>query len=108
MWAYGPLCLRPAEFEELQPQEFYLLLEGWLWRQAKQKAELKSSQERAESVAAYFVAYLLNVSGKSLKRKVTHKDLMRPLLDKPRTGKHTDAEESEPAENGGDQDGDDC
>lgn len=93
--------MTPDVFGELQPQEFYLLLEGWLWRQAEQKA----CRERAESVAAYFVAHLLNISGKSLKRKVTHKDLICPLRDRPR---RVNTDKSEPAENGGEQDGDDC
>jgi hypothetical protein len=45
-------------------------------------------------VAAYFVAHLLNVSGKTVKGKITTADLMKPLDDKPaRRNKKSDAEE---------------
>jgi len=55
------------------------LLQGWLWRQR----DHESRRKRAETVAAYFVAHLLNVSGKTIKGKVSVKDLARPLEDKP-------------------------
>lgn len=31
--AYGPLNLKPDEFEKLQPYELFQLYEGYLWRQ---------------------------------------------------------------------------
>lgn len=68
--------MRPEEFERLQPQEFYKLLDGWKWRAEQDNAK----RERAESVAAYFVAHLLNVSGKTLRGHVKVSDLTEPLL----------------------------
>ena len=55
-----------------------LLFEGWQWRQ-KEKTALR---ERSESVTAYFVARLLNVSGKTIKGKISVKDLLGPLTEK--------------------------
>lgn len=52
----------------MQPGEFYQLWDGYLWR-----------QEQQESLAAYFVCQLMNVSGKSLKRRLTPKELLKPL-----------------------------
>lgn len=66
--AYGPLALKPCEFERLQPHEFVALLEGYKWR-----------QEQQENILAYFVSGLMNVEGKSLKRNVTPADLLKPL-----------------------------
>lgn len=63
--AYGPLALRPREFEELQPHEFYLLLEGYRWR-----------QEQEENKTAYFTAASMSVH---TKRPVSPKDLIKPL-----------------------------
>jgi len=69
--AYGPLELKPREFERLQPHEFYALLEGYNWR-----------QERQEALMAYFVCNLMNVAGKALKRPITPKQLLKPLREK--------------------------
>ncbi len=66
--AYGPLNLTPWEFEGLQPHEFYALYDGYKWR-----------RDRDESMTAYFVCQLMNISGKSLKRRLTPKELLKPL-----------------------------
>jgi len=66
--AYGPLELKPWEFEQLQPHEFYKLYEGFVWR-----------QEQQEALAAYFVSHLMNISGKVAKRTIQPKDLLKPL-----------------------------
>lgn len=60
--------MKPWELDELQPYEFYDLLDGYYWR-----------MERQESLAAYFVCQLLNVSGRTLKKAVGVKDLLKPL-----------------------------
>ena len=64
------------------------MLEGWLWRQQEQKAR----RERAESVAAYFVCGLMNLEGKSLKHKLSMKDLLEPLQGKPQQDKQSGKE----------------
>lgn len=79
--AYGPLNLKPWEFERLQPGEFYQLYEGYRWR-----------QERHEEMTAYFVACLMNVSGKSLKRRLSPKDLLKPIRQ---PKQHQDKKEDE-------------
>lgn len=66
--AYGPLGLKPWEFERLQPHEFMQLWDGYRWR-----------QEQQENLMAYFVSGLMNVSGKKLKRLITSEDLIKPL-----------------------------
>ena len=79
--AYGPLELKPREFERLQPHEFYKLYDGYLWRQGQQ-----------ESLSAYFVCQLLNVSGKALKRPITVKELLEPLKPKKKQDRKADEE----------------
>ena len=71
--------LRPAEFELLQPHEFEKLIAGWQFRHDAAEARRK----RTERVAAYFVAHLLNMSGKVVKGKISVTDLMEPLENKP-------------------------
>ena len=39
----------------------------------------KFRQEQQENVLAYFVAGLMNIEGKSLKRSMTPADLLKPL-----------------------------
>jgi hypothetical protein len=72
------LDLTPWEFEQLQPGEFLQLWDGYIWR-----------QEQQEDMLAYFVSCLMNVSGKSLKRRITPKELLKPLREpkKPRDRK---------------------
>jgi len=75
------LQLKPREFEKLQPHEFYKLLDGYKWR----KYEL-------ESLAAYFVAPIINSQG-TLKHPVSMKDLIDPLQpDRKRAEKQSEAE----------------
>lgn len=66
--AYGPLNISPDKFATLQPGEFYALLAGYKWR-----------EERRQTETAYWLAYLLNVAGKSLKKPVRPYDLVKPL-----------------------------
>jgi len=66
--AYGPLNLKPQEFEQLQPSEFLQLWDGYIWR-----------KENNEDITAYFVCHIMNLIGKSLKRNITPKDLLKPL-----------------------------
>ena len=73
------MVLKPSEFERLQPHEFEKLLAGWQFRYDAAEARRK----RTEKVAAYFVAHLLNISGKVVKGKISVKDLMEPLENKP-------------------------
>lgn len=80
--AYGPLSLRPWEFEQLQPHEFYALLKGYQWR-----------QEQQEDIQAYWVSHLLNISGKSLKRNLSPKDLIRPIRKSKEKQKKSDDEQ---------------
>ena len=58
----------PREFEELQPQEFIMLLDGYKWR-----------QENAENLAAYFTACQMSVH---TKRPVSPVALLKPLRPK--------------------------
>lgn len=69
--AYGALALKPWEFGKLQPWEFEEMLKGYIWR-----------QERSDERTAYFVCALLNVEGKSLKHKITARELLKPLRPK--------------------------
>jgi hypothetical protein len=69
--AYGALGLRPREFERLQPHEFYALLDGYVWRRENRLAE-----------TAYWVANLLNMSGKVAKREITPLSLLKPFQPK--------------------------
>lgn len=62
------LCLKPREFEELQPGEFYKLSEGY---------EIRHDAEM--TVHAYFVSNLMNLFGKSLKQNMTVDRLVKPL-----------------------------
>lgn len=55
----------PWQFEQLQPHEFYLLLDGYKWR-----------QEQQENMQAYWVA---NVMAPHLKKAVTPKELLKPF-----------------------------
>lgn len=87
-WAYGPLELKPWEFERLQPYEFEQLIEGWNWRNELSE----NNRKRTETVLCYLTAHLLNVSGKSIKGKITVADLTRPLEDKPKRDKQSDKE----------------
>jgi len=66
--AYGPLNLKPQEFEQLQPCEFMQLWDGYVWR-----------KEHNEDIAAFFVCHLMNLEGKILKRNITPKELLKPL-----------------------------
>ena len=52
----------------MQPHEFNALIVGYKWR-----------QERQEDIAAYFVTALMNVSGKTLKKMVTVREMVKPL-----------------------------
>jgi hypothetical protein len=78
--AYGPLGLKPWEFERLQPGEFLGLWDGYRWR-----------QEQQENMAAFFVCQLMNISGKSLKRAITPKELLKPLRGPERRHKQDEA-----------------
>lgn len=62
------LCLKPREFEELQPGEFYKLSEGY---------EIRHDVE--VTAYAYFVSNLMNLFGKSLKQNMTVDRLVKPL-----------------------------
>ena len=62
------LCLKPREFEELQPGEFYKLSEGY---EIRHDAEVTAH--------AYFVSNLMNLFGKSLKQNMTVDRLVKPL-----------------------------
>lgn len=62
------LCLKPREFEELQPGEFYKLSEGY---EIRHDAEVNAH--------AYFVSNLMNLFGKSLKQNMTADRLVKPL-----------------------------
>lgn len=62
------LCLKPREFEELQPGEFYKLSEG---DEIRHDAEVTAH--------AYFVSNLMNLFGKSLKQNMTVDRLVKPL-----------------------------
>ena len=66
--AYGPLNLKPREFEELQPCEFEQLLEGYKWR-----------QENTENLMAYFTACQMSVH---TKHPVSPMALLKPLRPK--------------------------
>ncbi|MBU2703875.1 hypothetical protein Ga0466249_005025 [Sporomusaceae bacterium BoRhaA] len=81
--AYGPLGLKPCEFEELQPHELLKMLEGYNWR-----------KEHRENELAYFVCQLMNIEGKALKENITPAELLKPLRErgKPTDGKKADAE----------------
>ncbi len=58
------------------------LWDGYQWR-----------QERREDMTAYFVAQLMNISGKSLKRRITGKELLKPIRTKVKTRNKKDDEE---------------
>jgi len=68
--AYGPLNLRPWEFNRLQPHEFYKILDGYKWRMDERNA-----------IISYFVTPLINSQG-TMKKAVTMKDLLSPLQNK--------------------------
>lgn len=73
--------LKPREFEELQPQEFYKLIDGYEWR-----------KQEFEALAAYFVLPIINSQG-TLKHLIEMKDLLDPLHpEKKRESKQLDAE----------------
>lgn len=80
--------LKPWEFERLQPYEFYQLLDGWNVR----NDVAENRRKRAETVACYLAAHLLNVSGKTIKGKISVKDLAGPLEDKPQRDTKSDKE----------------
>lgn len=75
--AYGALALKPWEFERLQPHEYYALYDGYEYRQRRRRVEI----ENEIFVYSYFVAHLLNISGKYLKKNISPKELCKPLLD---------------------------
>lgn len=50
---------------------------GYEYRQRRRRAEI----ENEIFVRAYFVAHLLNISGKYLKKNISPKELCKPLLD---------------------------
>jgi len=75
--AYGKLALKPREFERLQPHEYYALCDGYEYRERRRRAEI----ENEIFVHSYFVAHLLNISGKYLKKNISPKELYKPLLD---------------------------
>lgn len=52
--AYGPLNLTPEQFEQLQPHEFELLVEGYDWR-----------ENHNGEIMAYFVSKLMSVHTKN-------------------------------------------
>ena len=66
--AFGPLNLDPRTFEELQPHEFYSLIEGYIWRKHERQNE-----------TAYFVAEILNMSGRMAQKRIKAEDLVKPL-----------------------------
>jgi len=72
------LNLKPWEFEELQPHEFYELLDGYDWR----KRENDNNQ-------AYFTHWIVNSFG----GKVSPADILKPLRENPAEKKRTTAEE---------------
>ncbi|HBR28590.1 MAG TPA: hypothetical protein DD789_04010 [Firmicutes bacterium] len=75
------MALKPRELEQLQPGEFLQLWDGYIWR-----------QEQNEDMLAYFVSCLMNVSGKVLKRRMTPKELLKPLRE-PKNPRDRKAEE---------------
>ncbi|KEJ91136.1 hypothetical protein [Synergistes jonesii] len=75
--AYGELALKPREFERLQPHEYYALCDGYEYRQRRRRVEVGNEI----FVYSYFVAHLLNISGKYLKKNISPKELCKPLLD---------------------------
>jgi len=65
------LALKPREFEDLQPGEFFKLMKGY-----------EDRRESENTVLAYFVSNLMNVEGRSLKHQMTVERLMGPLRQK--------------------------
>ena len=59
----------------MQPHEFYALLDGYAWRKDKKEDQI-----------AYFVAHLMNLEGKSLKKSITPRELVDPLRKADMTG----------------------
>lgn len=53
---------------------------------------MENRRKRAETVACYLAAHLLNVSGKTIKGKISVKDLAGPLEDKPQRDTKSDKE----------------
>lgn len=76
--AYGPLDLRPRNFERLQPHEFYALLEGYNWR-----------KKDKENLFAYFASWIINTQ---LKEPIGPDILLKPLRENPEEKKRTDEE----------------
>lgn len=60
--------MKPREFETLQPHEFYKLFEGYKFR-----------QQQKENILAYFTCWIVNTQGKSMKKDITPKELLKPL-----------------------------
>lgn len=79
--AYGPLELKPCEFEQLQPHEFQQLFEGFKWR-----------QENNENILAYFTCHLMNISGRSLKKSISPNEMLKPLRGKSSNNSSADDE----------------
>ena len=65
------LCLKPREFEELQPGEFYKLSEGY---EIRHDAEVTAH--------AYFVSNLMNLFGKSLKQNMLPEKAAEIIVDR--------------------------
>lgn len=87
--AYGELALKPWEFERLQPHEYYALCDGYEYRQSRRRTEI----ENEIFVRAYFVAHLLNISGKYLKKNISPKELYKPLFDAMSGGERRSAQD---------------
>ncbi|MBR4401024.1 MAG: hypothetical protein IKT09_04950 [Synergistes sp.] len=85
------LELNPREFEELQPHEFNALWSGFLARERRRKTDLVDQI----NIASYFMAYLLNVSGKSLKSRISPADLAKPLIASLTGDRHADTREED-------------
>jgi len=69
--AYGPLALKPDEFEKLQPYELLQLYEGYLWR-----------HDNEALFYGYFFLPIANYLRKKEYRYADHAALAAPLLSK--------------------------
>lgn len=73
--AYGPLALKPDEFERLQPYELLQLYEGYQWR-----------QDNEALFYGYFFLPIANYLRKKEYRYPDHVALAAPLLSQKRQG----------------------
>lgn len=67
--AYAELTLKPKEFEELQPREFYALIRGW-----------KRREKARDYKKAYFVSWLI---APHVKEPINAEKIAEPLWQTP-------------------------